>query len=201
MAAAGAQQVEPRTRGETAPRRNDAASGVATEPGVGFAVVFCGELDSAARRRRDQGATKEASAGGFVDPKQASLERDLDRRYPGMRTECPPGCTKKDTLHAHFSGPAADAIWSAAADLGGSCDHAAPLPLPVAINDQIARSYGQGVVDGMRAGMLNTAELIEREIEDLRRQVGDVTYGADYQQGELAALIRWAARIRASVTL
>lgn len=74
--------------------------------------------------------------------------------------------------------------------------HAAPLQLPG--STVVPAGYAPGVVDGMRAGLQNTAELIEREIEDLLRlQPADDSR----EGGELAALTRWAARIRASVAL
>ncbi len=83
-----------------------------------------------------------------------------------------------------------------APELAEQYEHSAPLPFPKAINDQIARSYGQGVTDGMRAGLRNFAERLERRAEEIRRH-----YPNEGMMVIALELDTWVARLRAAVTL
>lgn len=124
----------------------------------------------------------EASAGGFAE------HNAITSRLAALAADASPAI--RAALSRDVGAP----------ELAEQYEHSAPLPFPKAINDQIARSYGQGVTDGMRAGMLNTAERMERELEDLRR-IDARDIGGTHRAGEIAALERWSARIRAAVTL
>lgn len=63
-------------------------------------------------------------------------------------------------------------------------------------------NYASGMTDGIRAGgvvaLLELLENIEREIEELHRRTGSRSLNSN-EMGELAALERWSARIRAAV--
>lgn len=159
---------------------------------------------SASPQERTNIESGEASAGGFVNAATPQADGDAgdDPGTPPLRT------IGRATINLDVGGDIDTARPRVAVEtsrdvgapeLAEQYQHAAPLLFPAAINDQVARSYGSGVTDGMRAGLLDFAELLERRAEELHRESFTMkrqTVGAVADE-----LSTWVARLRAAVTL